>query len=88
MLAYVYSSRRKPGTYVYLRQADAFELLPEPLRTQMGPLRHVLDVALTPERTLAQVDPALVRANLAAQGFHIQFPPNEFADAVTERGDG
>jgi hypothetical protein len=38
-------------------------------------LRFVLEVALTPERRLARGDAAVVRENLAARGFHIQFPP-------------
>ena len=49
--------------------------MPEPLRTQLGALTFVLDVALTADRKLAREDAAVVRTNLAAQGFHIQFPP-------------
>ena len=75
MQAYVYKSLRKAETFVYLRERDAFGLLPEVLRAQLGELRFVLDVALTPERKLAREDAAVVRSNLAGQGFHIQFPP-------------
>jgi uncharacterized protein YcgL (UPF0745 family) len=74
MLAYVYKSLKKADTYVYLAGRDDFARLPDPLRTQLGELRFVLEVALTPERRLAQEDPAVVRANLAARGFHLQFP--------------
>lgn len=76
MQAYVYKSQRKADTFVYLAARDDFARLPEPLRTQLGPLAFVLDVALTPERTLAREDAAVVRANLVARGFHIQFPPH------------
>lgn len=75
MLAHVYKSLKKADTYVYLAGRDEFARLPEPLRAQLGELRFVLEVALTPERRLAQQDAAVVRANLAARGFHIQFPP-------------
>ncbi|HEX4854130.1 YcgL domain-containing protein [Arenimonas sp.] len=75
MQAYVYKSLRKPDTYVYLRKRDDFALVPEPVRAPLGELVFVLEVALTPERKLAQADPAVVRANLAAHGFHLQFPP-------------
>jgi len=75
MQAYVYKSRRRADTYVFLAARDGFERLPEPLRLQLGELSFVLEVALTPERRLAQSDPAVVRANLAERGFHIQFPP-------------
>ena len=85
MQAYVYKSRRKADTFVYLAARDDFARLPEPLRTQMGALDFVLEVALTPERRLAREDAAVVRQNLAVRGFHVQFPPQaspgERADA-------
>ena len=83
MQAYVYKSLRKADTYVYLAARDDFTRLPEPLRTQLGPLAFVLEVALTPERGLAQEDPVVVRENLAMRGFHLQFPPT-VADPMTE----
>lgn len=75
MQAYVYKSLRKADTYVYLGARDDFERLPEPLRTQLGRLQFVMEVALTPERKLAREDVAVVRENLAMRGFHLQFPP-------------
>ena len=75
MHAYVYKSQRKADTFVYLAARDDFGRVPEPLRTQLGALTFVLDVALTADRKLAREDAAVVRTNLAAQGFHIQFPP-------------
>ncbi|RPE79872.1 YcgL domain-containing protein [Vulcaniibacterium tengchongense] len=83
MQAYVYKSLRKADTYVYLAARDDFARLPEPLRTQLGRLQFVLEVALTPERKLAREDAAVVRANLAARGFHLQFPPTAH-DPLTE----
>lgn len=76
-------SLRKPDTYVYLADRDDFSRLPEPVRTQMGALQFVLEVALTPERKLARANPEVVRSNLAGRGFHIQFPPT-VADPMTE----
>jgi uncharacterized protein YcgL (UPF0745 family) len=89
MQAYVYKSQRKADTFVYLAQRDDFACLPEPLRTQMGALSFVLEVALTPDRKLARGDAAVVRQNLANHGFHIQFPPTlEFGErAPDERAD-
>lgn len=75
MQAYVYKSQRKADTFVYLARRDEFTVLPEPLRTQLGPLAFVLEVALTPERKLARQDAAVVRENLSSRGFHVQFPP-------------
>lgn len=75
MQAFVYKSLRKDDTYVYLRQRDAFGVIPEAVRAPLGELVFVLEVALTPERRLARVDAAVVRGNLQAHGFHLQFPP-------------
>lgn len=83
MQAYVYKSQRKADTYVYLAKQDDFDCLPAPVRAQLGALQFVLSVALTPERRLAQADPAVVRANLAAHGFHLQFPKTVL-DPMTE----
>ena len=84
MQAYVYKSLRKADTFVYLAARDDFTRLPEPLRTQLGELTFVLEVALTPERRLACEDAAIVRGNLVARGFHIQFPPQAINE---ERAD-
>lgn len=84
MHAYVYKSQRKADTYLYLAERDAFDRLPETLRLQLGALRFVLEVALTPERRLAQADPALVRANLTRHGFYVQRPPGLVADPMTD----
>lgn len=83
MHAYVYKSLKKADTYAYLARRDDFDCLPEPVRKQLGELRFVLDVALVEGRKLALADPAVVRRNLAAQGFHLQFPPT-MADPMTE----
>lgn len=83
MLAHVYKSLKKADTYLYLAARDDFARLPEPLRTQLGALQFVLEVDLAPGRKLAQADPEVVRGNLAARGFHLQFPPT-MADPMSE----
>lgn len=83
MHAYVYKSQRKPDTYLYLAARDDFTPVPEALRTQLGPLQFVLDVALTPDRKLAAEDAAVVRENLSARGFHLQFPPASGHDPMS-----
>ena len=83
MLAHVYKSLKKADTYVYLAKRDDFDRLPEPVRSQLGKLQFVLEVALVPGRKLALADPDVVRANLAARGFHLQLPPT-MADPMTE----
>lgn len=83
MLAHVYKSLKKADTYAFLATRDDFECLPAQVRAQLGALQFVLEVALTPERRLARADAAVVRANLQARGFHLQFPPT-MADPMTE----
>ena len=78
MQAYVYRCERKDDTFVYLAARDDFDCLPEALRSQLGALRFVLEVALTPQRKLAREDAAVVRANLGTRGFHIQLPKEVF----------
>lgn len=75
MRCFVYRSSRREQTYVYLGERDGFDRLPEPLRQGLGRLEFVIELELGPERRLAREDPAVVRANLTGQGFHIQFPP-------------
>lgn len=75
MRCVVYKSRRKPDTFLYLRADLGAETLPPAVAAMLGELERVLDLDLVPGRTLAREDPEVVRANLAASGFHIQFPP-------------
>ena len=88
MHAYVYKSQRKPDTYVYLARRDDFDARPAELGATLAPYAFVLEVALTPERRLAQADAALVRANLAERGFHLQLPPQPLAPVKIARIDG
>lgn len=77
MMTYVYRSDKRPETYVYLREQDAFGMLPADLLKALSPLKPALNFDLRPERKLAQADTAKVLANLEQIGYFIQFPPNE-----------
>jgi len=74
MHAYVYKSLRKPDTYLYLRDKDAFEQVPEAIRAPLGKLAFVLAVHLSEQRSLARVDIQVVRSNLNERGFYLQGP--------------
>ena len=84
MHAYVYKSQRRPDTYVYMAGRDDFSCLPAPLRAELGALKLVLEFELGPGRKLASEDPEVVRRNLAARGFHLQMPPSQAGDPMTE----
>ena len=84
MQAHVYKSLKRADTYVWLAARDDFTRLPEPLRTRLGNLQHVLDLDLDPQRRLPREDAATVLENLAARGFHLQFPPSQAQDPMLE----
>ncbi|MDQ3618421.1 MAG: YcgL domain-containing protein [Pseudomonadota bacterium] len=84
MQAFVYKSLRKDDTYVFLATRDDFERVPAPVRARLGALRFVFEVALTPERKLARGDATVVRENLVARGFHLQLPPTQALDPMSE----
>lgn len=75
MQCYVYRSSRKPDTYIYLPKKDEFDDIPEALMRVFGEPEFALEFELTPERSLAQEDPAEVLQNLEDRGFHLQMPP-------------
>lgn len=84
MLAYVYKSRQRADTYVYLAEREDFARLPDTLRAQLGPLDFLLEVALTPERRLARGNQREVMKSLETQGFHLQLPTTLAADPMSE----
>ncbi|MEN1928869.1 YcgL domain-containing protein [Luteimonas sp. MJ250] len=84
MQAFVYKSLKKADTYVYVAGRDDFGRIAAPLRSELGELRFVLEVALDPGRRLAREDADVVRANLVARGFHLQMPPRADVDPLTD----
>lgn len=72
---YVYASRKKPDTYLWLAARDGFAVLPASLREMLGELRLALELQLEPTRHLPREDTAQVLAHLHAQGWHLQLPP-------------
>lgn len=71
----VYRSPKKEGMYIYVPKNDPFEQVPEALLQQFGTPGHVMDLLLTPERSLARVDVREVMAAVGNQGYFLQMPP-------------
>ena len=71
----VYRSPNKEGMYIYVHKNDPFEQVPEALLQQFGTPGHVMDLLLTPERSLARVDVREVMAAVGNQGYFLQMPP-------------
>ena len=72
---WIYRSPRKDEMYLYLQAEDDFETVPEALLKRFGTPVKVMELALSPERSLAREDVNKVMANLRSQGFHLQMPP-------------
>lgn len=73
----IYKSLRKDGLYLYLRDRDTLATLPEALLKSIGNTELVMELELTPERTLARADVNEVIRSLKEQGFYIQMPPRD-----------
>jgi uncharacterized protein len=77
---WVYRSPRKQEMYLYLLAEDDFSAVPEALLSGFGPPALVMQLSLTPQRTLAREDVMKVMENLRSQGFHLQMPPKMQVD--------
>ena len=75
MRCFVYKSLRRADTYVYLREADGFDVLPGPIAEQLGTLGFVIEIELSAQRRLARENVDVVLVNLQGQGYHLQCPP-------------
>ena len=89
MRVFVYKSRRKPDTYLYLAEHDAFDAVPEPMQVTLRPWQFVLEFDLTPDRRLPRINARVLQNNLVSQGFHLLFPVNVLDPLVAGGvGDG
>lgn len=73
----VYRSPKKEGMYIYVPKQEPFENVPEALLERFGVPGHVMDLLLTPERTLARVDVKQVMQGLQQNGYYLQMPPGD-----------
>jgi len=89
MITHIYKSLRKPDAYLYLREKDAFGIVPDSVRSPLGELSFVMSLELSPERKLARADAAVVRSNLIERGYYLQVPPSVLDPLVAGGvGDG
>lgn len=73
----VFKSPRREQLYLYLKQGNSFDEIPESLAKVFGEPQFVIDLELSPKRPLAREDVVEVMKNLEEQGFHLQMPPGE-----------
>lgn len=81
----IYKGRKKADTYLYLEREGDFSRVPAALLELLGELELVLQLELTPQRTLAQADAEQVRRLLREQGYYLQMPPRDGEDALQAR---
>lgn len=71
----VYKSLKKQEMYLYLDRSSELTSLPEALLKLFGSAQHVMDMILTPEKTLARADAKTVLKDIEEKGFYLQMPP-------------
>lgn len=82
MLCSVFKSSKKEETYLYVRRGEDFKDFPEALMTAFGDPVHVLDMLLTPEKTLARANAKEVLDSIRDKNFFLQLPPPEGVEKI------
>ena len=77
MHTWVYKGLRKDNTYLYVTAKDYFDKVPDALLGMLGKLELVLNLDLTENRSLAQVDTIDVMRQLGTEGYYLQLPPGD-----------
>ncbi len=76
-LCSVYKSPRKSEMYLYVERGKPLDVLPDALKALFGEPEHVLDMVLTPDKTLARASADAVLKDIEVQGFYLQMPPGK-----------
>lgn len=78
MQCYVYRSRRKPGSFLFLPIKDEFNRVPETLLKIFGTPEFSFEFELSPDRSLViKADPQEMIRVIKENGFYLQLPPSE-----------
>ena len=78
MQCYVYRSRRKPGSFLFLLIKDEFNRVPETLLKIFGTPEFSFEFELSPARNLViKADPQEMLKVIQENGFYLQLPPAE-----------
>lgn len=75
MLCVIYKSPKKAQTYLFIKQRDKFEDVPEALMAMFGTPTLVTIVNLANKDKLALADIHKVKESLNEQGYYLQLPP-------------
>ena len=78
MQCYVYRSRRKPGSFLFLLIKDEFNRVAETLLKIFGTPEFSFEFELSPARNLViKADPQEMLKVIQENGFYLQLPPAE-----------
>lgn len=77
MYCEVYKGNRYPDAYLYLKQGDSTDCVPDELLEKLGELERVMVINLGQRKALAQVDIDSVRSSLLEPGYYLQMPPRK-----------
>lgn len=75
----IYKGRAAPDTYLFVPARDAFDAVPQAVLARFGPLEHVMDLVLTPDRRLSRVSAKTLMQGLLKNGCYVQLPPQDEA---------
>ena len=78
MHCFIYKSSKKEELYLYMAKQDDFSDIPEAILKSIGLPEFVMQLDITPERTLAREKAADVIQGLEEHGFFIQMPPTVY----------
>ncbi len=73
----VFRSSKKIDTYIYVRRGQAWDDLPEALRSIFGTPVHAMDLLLTPEKKLARTTGKEVLEAIDEKAFFLQMPEEQ-----------
>ncbi|MDG2048016.1 MAG: YcgL domain-containing protein [Halioglobus sp.] len=88
LVCQVFKSSRKQEMYLYVDKSRGLQDVPDILMAQFGEPLPVMTLLLTPEKTLARADVAVVLAEIKAQGFYLQMPPTAAELFARDTGRG
>lgn len=71
----IYKHAKNEEMYLYIKKDQSIEQLPDELKVQFAHSIYVMDLLLTPGRTLARENITTVMHNIESKGFHLQLPP-------------
>ncbi len=87
----IYRGKRREDHYVYLPEAENFNAIPDAVKRIFGEFVLAMEIELTPETKLANINPSDILEKIAEQGFYLQVPPKiemldvKVGDYVRER---